>query len=1325
MATIVLSAVGAAVGSAVGGSVLGLSSVVIGRAIGATVGQYIDQQILGVGSSKVETGQVDRFRLTGASEGAAVSHCYGRNRMAGQVIWSSRFLESESSSGGGKSSGPAVVTYSYSVSLGIAICEGEITRLGRIWADGIEIAKDDLNLRVYTGTEDQLPDPKMEATEGEGMVPAYRGIAYVVIEDLELADYGNRVPQFTFEVVRAVPGADADSQSLQELVQGVALIPGTGEYATAVSSVHYSKDLGSSEAANVNSPSSKSDFSTSLEVLEEELPECGSTLLVASWFGDDLRCGGCDIQPKVEQKEHEGNPVVWNVSDTTRSQAQEVPEQDENAVYGGTPSDHAIVEAIAAIQGSGKKVTFYPFILMDQVEGNTKTDPWTGEDGQPALPWRGRITTVRAPGVDGTTDGTATAEAEVAAFFGTCAPGDFSPAIDNSFQNLVPGTPWDASWNGGNSKINYSGPQEWSYRRFILHYAHLCAAIGGVEAFCIGSEMRSLTQIRGAGGSFPAVEALRQLAADVRTVLGPDVKIGYAADWSEYFGYQPQDGSGDVYFHLDALWADPNVDFIGIDNYMPMADWRDGDDHADADWGAIYALDYLRGNIEGGEGYDWYYPNDAAEAAQRREPISDGAHGEPWVYRYKDIRNWWLNPHHERIGGVRQSTPTDWVPQSKPVWFTEYGCAAIDKGANQPNKFLDEKSSESSLPKYSTGLRDDFMQQQYIRAMTTYWGDEQNNPVSEVYGGEMIDMSMSNVWAWDTRPYPYFPANTELWSDGENYYRGHWLNGRASAQALTSVVRELCARSDVEEVDVTNLYGLVRGYTVTDVQGARSSLQPLMLAYGFDAVERDGVLVFQNRTGREIGEVAPETLAVTDQTEGDLQTIRSPDAETAGRVRLNFVESEGDYEVRSVEAIFPDEVSRAVATSELPLVLTSTEGLGITERWLSESRVSRDRAVFALPMSQLALGAGDVVSLESGGVEALYRIDRVEQSESRLIEAVRVEPNVYTPSDAVEEPVTLTPFVAPLPVFPLFMDLPLLTGDEVEHAPHLAVTATPWPGTVAVYSGVIDAGYTLNSLVTRRATIGVTENDLFAAMPSEWDRGGALRVRLSSGEFASTTQEGVLNGANVVAIGDGTSGNWEVFQFTEAELVAEDTYELSLRLRGQAGTDGIMPDVWPAGSYVVALDGVPNQIELASSERGLARHYRIGPAGRAYDDASYTHLVEAFDGIGLRPYAPCHLQAEPQVSGDLQVSWVRRTRIDGDSWASYEVPLGESLELYTVRVRDGADAIVREISATSPDWTYSAADQAADGIVTPYSIEVAQISERFGAGLYERIEING
>ena len=86
--------------------------------------------------------------------------------------------------------------------MAIALCMGRITCIGRVWADGQEIDPSLLNMRVYEGTEQQSPDPKMEAVEGAGMVPGYRGMAYVVFEDLDLARFGNRVPQFSFEVFR-------------------------------------------------------------------------------------------------------------------------------------------------------------------------------------------------------------------------------------------------------------------------------------------------------------------------------------------------------------------------------------------------------------------------------------------------------------------------------------------------------------------------------------------------------------------------------------------------------------------------------------------------------------------------------------------------------------------------------------------------------------------------------------------------------------------------------------------------------------------------------------------------------------------------------------------------------------------------------------------------------------------------------------------------------------------------------------------------------------------------------------------------------------------
>ncbi len=1302
MATIVLSAVGAAAGAGVGGGIFGLSSAVIGRAVGATLGRVIDQSILGAGSQAVETGKVERFRLSGASEGTSINQVYGRSRISAQVIWASGFQESAATSGGsgkGAPRGASTTAYSYSVSLALALCEGEISRVGRIWIDGDEASLAGLNFRVYPGSQTQLPDPKIEAVEGAGNVPGYRGIAYVVIEDLELAAYGNRVPQFSFEVMRPAPEVSPTGQgdAAPELtygIEGVAMMPGTGEYALATTPVRFQQEPGVSSYINVNTPSGKTDFASSLTALQGELANCGATSLIVSWFGSDLRCGSCRIAPKVEQREFEGVEMPWRVSGIGRMDAEAIARVDGSVVYGGTPTDRSVMEAIAALRDAGQAVMFYPFILMEQLAGNGLADPYSDAADQPDLPWRGRITLSTAPGRPGTPDQTALAQIEVAAFFGQADGSQFVPNADG---------------------VSYTGPAEFSYRRFILHYAHLCVAAGGVDSFCIGSEMRGLTQIRGADNSFPAVAAMRILARDVREILGPNCRIGYAADWTEYFGYQPQDGSGDVFFHLDPLWADPAIDFVGIDNYMPLSDWRDGYDHADADWGSIYNLDYLKSNIAGGEGYDWYYNGPQAAASQVRTPITDGAHDEPWVFRYKDLKGWWSNPHFERRGGVRQAVPTGWQAESKPIWFTEYGCAAIDKGANEPNKFLDPKSSESSLPKYSNGRRDDFMQMQYLRATFDHWADPVNNPVSDVTGKAMVDMSRAHVWAWDARPYPYFPGNTELWSDGANYMRGHWITGRVTSRSLSSVVSEICAKSDVADVDVSRLYDVVRGYVIGNVDGARARLQPLMLAYGFDAIERDGQLVFRTRDGRKIADIDPALVVANEEADGDIDSTRSPEADAVGRLRLNYIAADGDFAVQAAEAIFPDERSFSVSQSEFPIVLTRAEAGGIVERWLAESRIARDGLKFSLPLSQLSIGAGDVVEIQEG----LYRIDHVEQSGRQIVEAVRIERELYEPSDSLDEDVRVSRFVAPVPVLPVFLDLPLLKGNEVLHAPHLAVTGRPWPGAVALYDSAFEEGFALNSTFETAATIGTTLSAMSSAGSGLIDNGPALRVRLLSGALQSVELDRLLAGSNAMAIGTGADDIWEVFQFARADLVGARTYDLTRRLRGQLGTDALMPDHWPEGSRVVLLNDALDQISLESSNRGLARYYRTGPAGLPPSDPIYAETRRAFDGIGLRPYAPVHLRAAVR-EGNLDVGWIRRTRIDGDPWGSVEVPLNETSESYVLRVVR-AGVVLRTVHLSAPSWSYSVAQQAADSAVAPFTIEVAQVSDRFGPGLFRSL----
>ena len=173
--------------------------------------------------------------------------------------------------------------------------------------------------------------------------------------------------------------------------------------------------------------------------------------------------------------------------------------------------------------------------------------------------------------------------------------------------------------------------------------------------------------------------------------------------------------------------------------------------------------------------------------------------------------------------------------------------------------------------------------------------------------------------------------------------------------------------------------------------------------------------------------------------------------------------------------------------------------------------------------------------------------------------------------------------------------------------------------------------------------------------------------------------------------------------------------------RGQLGSDAWQPSEWPAGSYFVLLDGRPKQVDLQASERGLERFYRVGPASRASDDASYTGVSQAFDGVGLRPLSRCHLRVASNSAGHV-ASWIRRTRVGGDSWECFDVPLGEESERYLVRVSNGAQ-VVRESVVTGPTWSYTAAEAAADGAGGGFQLSVAQLSAVYGVGAFAHVDI--
>jgi hypothetical protein len=660
----------------------------------------------------------------------------------------------------------------------------------------------------------------------------------------------------------------------------------------------------------------------------------------------------------------------------------------------------------------------------------------------------------------------------------------------------------------------------------------------------------------------------------------------------------------------------------------------------------------------------------------------------------------------------------------KPIWLTEVGCPAIDKGANEPNVFVDAKSAESARPRFSSGARDDLMQRRYLQAVHEAFDPASAgyvagaNPVSAAYGGRMLPPQRITAYTWDARPFPAFPGDTDAWGDAGNWPHGHWLNGRLAAAPLAETVAAILDDYGFAEHDTSALNGLVGGVVIDRIMPAREALQPLELSQFFDAIESGGAIRFVHRgaqgpvatlTAEDLVEVKPEAALY--------ELTRQQETELPASAKISYLAADADYRQSVAEARRATSASERVATADLALVMEQPQAAAIAEAWLWDTWAARERAAFSLPPSRLAIEPADTVLLDVEGRERLLRLTEVGDAGRREMLALGIDPEIYPAADhAARRSALPTPQVYGQPAL-AFLDLPLLRGDEVAHAGWVAAFQSPWPGAVAVYRSAEASGYTLNVRIEAAAITGITTTALAGAPAWRWDKAGTVTVRLDGGSLASASELALLEGANLAAI-ETVAGIWELVQFESAELVGERTYRLSRLLRGQAGSESAIAGSVPAGARFVLIGRGVTQVAMGAGDVGRAFYWRYGPAPREIGDASYATAAHAFAGLGLRPLSPVHVRGRRAAGGDLTLSWVRRTRMGGDSWEAAEAPLAEESERYEVDIVSGS-SVVRTLAASTPAVIYAAAQQIADfGTVQgSVAVRIVQLSAVYGRGI--------
>jgi hypothetical protein len=467
MASIILTATGQEIGGNLGGNV----GKAIGRTAGGFLGKIVDNKFFS--KPNVQRGmRLEELSIQTSTYGKMIPILYGKFKISGNVIWAADIKERQqimrkklhrSSSFFDRANTQEIINYKYYANFSIGLVEGPIEEVERIWANNELLDIKNYTIRIYKGTEDQMPDSMIESILGKGNTPAYRGLSYIVFENFPLELFGNRLPNFSFEIKK--DGANKQGKkSLEQLITSMVVIPGSGEFVYDTQ-IQYKfsvlvKDkrflqVGMKAPINMNNKEGKADSLVALDQLQTSCPNLEWVAPVVSWFANDLDIKKASIVPGVEYKDliSRTEPDEWEVAGYTRENAYSISySQKYGLSYGGSINDRSVLRYLEEIQSRNLKIMFYPMFFMD-IDNK---------------PWRGRMT----------------------------------GHIDDIFHF-------------------FNHPQ--GYNNFILHYAQLVK--GMVDAFIIGSELIGITTITDGNGNFPGVTELIKLASRVKAILGPGVKV--------------------------------------------------------------------------------------------------------------------------------------------------------------------------------------------------------------------------------------------------------------------------------------------------------------------------------------------------------------------------------------------------------------------------------------------------------------------------------------------------------------------------------------------------------------------------------------------------------------------------------------------------------------------------------------------------------------------------------------------------------------------------------------------------------------------------------
>lgn len=537
---------------------------------------------------------------------------------------------------------------------------------------------------------------------------------------------------------------------------------------------------------------------------------------------------------------------------------------------------------------------------------------------------------------------------------------------------------------------------------------------------------------------------------------------------------------------------------------------------------------------------------------------------------------------------------------------------------------------------------------------------------------------------------------------------------------LSEVVADLCEEAGLSssDINVTELTDEVMGYVVGRQMTARAAIEALQPAYFFDGVESDDKLKFVKRGGALATTMVEDERAAHEggKTPPALTIVRDQELEGPRTVEIRFFDPVRDYETSSAYDRRTTRGSLSEQTLDLPIVLTPLKGSQIASVNLYLAW-QRQRFQWSTTRKYSKYEPTDVVTLPTASADYNVRITNKREHPNGIIEweGVAEDAAVYSQNgvvSATSDYPSQTIFSTGSAQLRL-MDIPILRDDDDDPGFYAAQAVIGSESGATLYRST-DAGssYGVVETMPQESIIGVAGALGNFTGGNVFDYQNTVSVGLIDGTLSSTSTLAVLNGANLALLGD------ELIQFKTATLTATNTYTISGLLRGRFGTEWAINSHVGGERFVLVDESKWRRISGSISTLNVSRSYKAPVFGGRLSSAPAQTFTNT--GIGLKPYSGVRLRGSRDGSGDLTITWLRRTRLSWYSISTAEAPLGEDSEAYEVDILSSGspDTVLRTLSGSSESVTYTAAQQVTDfgSAQSSVNVRVYQISSTSAVG---------